>query len=166
MAERLLAENSVTFAQLAMPDLADYGISLLNEILYHCACTGNVAMVELFLRHGADINQPRHVKTGEGVVERLANDDVNHAMIEWLLIHGAKVSHVRDGRPVSDSLLSAAIGGSLRIVRSLVEHGAPINGLSWNGLTALDLALNDGRTEVAAYLRSVGGLRASELTDR
>jgi ankyrin repeat protein len=125
---RLLTQHRTLFEQRYHYELEDSYISLLNEMFYRAATTGNVAMVELFLRHGADINQPRHVKTGEGVVERLASDDANHAIIEWLLIHGAKLSHVRDGRPVSDSLISAAIGGSLRIVRSLVEHGAPING--------------------------------------
>jgi hypothetical protein len=163
---RLLTQHRTLFEQRYLYELEDSSISLLNEMLYRAATTGNVAMVELFLVHGADLNQPYSILDGEGVVERLAGDDRHHDMICWMMARGAKCSHVYDGNPRSDSLHRAAMGGAILNATLFIERGAPVNGRARNGLTALDLAINDGRTEVAAYLRSVGGLRASELTDR
>ena len=48
------------------------------------------------------------------------------------------------------------------MVKLLVERGAEINA-AWTPWTALDYAINYGKTEVADYLRSVGGKTGDEL---
>lgn len=163
--ERMLVDFRDYLYQSCFEDTSRYGISLLNDVLYHCARTGNTTLVGLFTAAGADIDQPRGHRDGEGVISRLAGGlrDEHHAMIDWLLSRGAKADHIRYGLPVSDTLLFAAMGGSLRTVQLLVRHGVPLNGVSWNLQTALDYAINDNRHEVADYLRSVGAMRGADL---
>ena len=49
------------------------------------------------------------------------------------------------------------LGGSLALVRYLVEQGADVMATTNRGETALSLAAAEGNREVAEYLESVGG---------
>ena len=50
-----------------------------------------------------------------------------------------------------------SVSGSLSVVKYLVEQGADVNAKNNGGATILAVAMLYGHTEVAAYLRSVGG---------
>jgi ankyrin repeat protein len=63
-------------------------------------------------------------------------------------------------------LMTAAFYGHPDIAKLLVERGAKLDTVEidrwW---TALDLALDGGHTEIAAYLASVGGKRGGPRRD-
>ncbi|MCL2744395.1 MAG: ankyrin repeat domain-containing protein [Planctomycetaceae bacterium] len=50
----------------------------------------------------------------------------------------------------------AAKNGTVNDVRYLINNGADVNAKGYDGKTALDIAVNEGQSEVAKYLRSVG----------
>ena len=52
--------------------------------------------------------------------------------------------------------MSASSGGLIDVVKLLLDHGAQINAKSDDGTTALKLATNNGKTDVAALLRERG----------
>lgn len=68
-----------------------------------------------------------------------------------------------DHRGITTPLIEASCGGHLDIVKLLIKSGADINRLQMNfNRTALDLAISYGHTDVAQYLRSMGGRKAFE----
>jgi ankyrin repeat protein len=115
---------------------------------------GNVELVQTFLDHGADLDEaesgnPEHTPlmyAGEhGFIE----------IGELLLAKGADINKVD---AYNDPALSvAAFHGELEFVKMLVEHGAELNIRGQYGNTAIGHALRNGHTEVADYLKSVGG---------
>jgi ankyrin repeat protein len=46
--------------------------------------------------------------------------------------------------------------GTLRVVELLVEHGASLTATNNNGQTALDMAIQNDKKSIAAYLRRQG----------
>jgi uncharacterized protein len=115
---------------------------------------GNVAIVQAFLDHGADLNGaengiPEHTPlmyAGEhGFIE----------IGELLLAKGADINKVD---AFNDPALSvAAFHGQLEFVKMLVAHGAELNIRGQYDNTAVGHALRNGHTDVADYLKSVGG---------
>jgi hypothetical protein len=115
---------------------------------------GNVALVQAFLDHGADLNEaengnPEHTPlmyAGEhGFIE----------IGELLLAQGADINKVD---AYNDPALSvAAFHGQLEFVKMLVAQGAELNIRGQYGNTAIGHALRNGHTDVADYLKSVGG---------
>jgi len=64
---------------------------------------------------------------------------------------------VNEQTPAFGSALHAAvIGGSLEVVRFLIEQGADPNAKHCGGSTPLALATLNGQTAIADYLRTVG----------
>lgn len=162
----MIMTNRRVFACPYHRDTDRYQITLLDEKLFDAARAGNRGLAVAITQLGGEINRSKYRGQGEGVAYRLAGigADKHADMIEWLISErGALFQHMRNGEPVSDTLLSATITGSLRVVRFLVERGAPINGRSQNGLTALDFANQEGRPEIAEYLRSKGALTSAEV---
>jgi Ankyrin repeats (many copies) len=147
-------------------DTERFQLTLLNRFLFDASCFGTHKMAELFLSFDADVNQPEYRGPGEGVIRKLADvDAVQHCeTIEWLINeHAAIFLHMRNGSLVSDTLHGATMCGSLRLVRFLIERGAPINCLSRNGLTALDFANMENLPEIAVYLRTQGAMTGAEV---
>jgi uncharacterized protein len=115
---------------------------------------GSVEIVQAFLDHGADLNEaesgsPEHTPlmyAGEhGFIE----------IGELLLAQGADINKVD---AYNDPALSvAAFHGQLEFVKMLVEHGAELNIRGQYGNTAVGHAMRNGHTDVADYLKSVGG---------
>lgn len=53
-------------------------------------------------------------------------------------------------------IAGAAFKGNLAVVKALIEGGAPVEGASADGRTALMMAAMFNRTEIVDYLLSVG----------
>jgi hypothetical protein len=92
--------------------------------LHHAARRDNVAMVELLVEAGLDVNTPCNDRNSEGPLSDAARKGCVE-VAQWLLEHGAKVG-VGDGKYWTP-LSSAAVSGSLEMVRLLLEHGADVH---------------------------------------
>lgn len=126
---------------------------------------GKLWAVELLLRRGGDLNKPScstdSVPAPEGTIVEAAGSG-NLELIRFLLQRGAVVNHTVGGQVRCYALSRAARKGHLQVVQLLVERGAALNSL-WARKTALDHAEEWGQTEVADFLRSVGGKSVLEL---
>ena len=115
---------------------------------------------------GADINKPSNSTDStplpEGPIQWAASGGHLDTVIVMLDL-GAKINHVLNGQRRCIPLWFAVQYGHLEVVKLLVERGADLNA-SCNDTTALDDAISYDRDVVAAYLRSVGGKTAAELT--
>jgi len=113
------------------------------------AWEGNVAMMELFLKHGA------HLDMGNRYDEQalqLAAWKGHLEAVEWLLAHGASVD--RPGK--WNALHYAAFADRKDIVELLLERGAQVNARAPNGSTALMMTAREGREELARLLLAAG----------
>ncbi len=131
--------------------------SVLNRFVGVAATAiGDLHFVQLFVEYGGDINAydtaSRDRVIREGVILTAVGRG-HPQIVKWLLQHGAIINTEWDGKITSFTLNAAATNASLEEVQLLVEHGASINGLSFNDLSTLDFAEMYGNKEVAAFLR-------------
>jgi hypothetical protein len=135
---------------------------LRHSFAADAARKGRLEILKWFVSQGVDIHLPPHSGKDEGLIEcAVSNNQIE--TILWLLGQGAIVSSIKDGVRRSRCLISAAADGHLELTKILVEHGAELNGLSNNGLSALDFATIYNHPQVADYLRSVGAKSAREI---
>jgi hypothetical protein len=114
------------------------------------AWEGNIAMMDLFLQHGANINATN--ATGEQALQLAAWK--GHAdAVRWLIAHGAAVN--RPGREWS-ALHYAVFAGHKDVVDALMANGADVNARVPNGSTVLMMAAREGREELAKLLINAG----------
>lgn len=158
-AEELLRDHLDVFQKRISPE---HELTVLDEFLQFAAMDGDFEVLQLLVRYGGNINACEQSAGTEGVIRKAAGHG-QVKIVAWLLERGAVIQQERYGHPVSDSLLMAVVGGQLEAVKLLVAAGAPINGLTNHKLTALDLAVNDGRDDIVAYLRSVGALTSAQV---
>lgn len=125
--------------------------------LYYASMRGQLDLVKLYVEYGADINITLSKRSREGVIESAAGNG-HLELMRWLLDQGAIFQQELDGRMTSLTLIHSALSGQLAEVELLLDRGAPINGLSYNGKTALDFAVEYGHTAVADFLRARGAL--------
>lgn len=125
----------------------------------HCVSGENLLGLKLLIAAGADANatdagrSPLSTAAVFGRVE----------YVRLLLDAGAVPYQQPDGGGYTE-LMSAVAGGNLEIVKMFVKAGADKNVLNPILMeTALDIAENRDKAEIAAYLRSVGAKRAKEL---
>lgn len=132
-------------------------------ILESAAQDGRIAILEVLVRHGADINFAP-VKPHRSRPLSAAVYQNQAATVRWLLEHGAEVNSaaMAGHHSFCQPLASAIRGGHLDIVRVLVEAGAKLDVLDYRDLTPLSWALLYGQKEVAEYLRSKGAVEAHE----
>ena len=135
------------------------------------ARTGNVAVAELLVKAGADVNRREQFK-GQSAVMWAAGE--NHPeMVAFLVAKGADLtirasatdwpSQISNEprvqyRPVGGltPLLYAARAGCLGCVRTMVEAGADKDRPNPDGMTPMIMALDNGAPEVAHYLLEQG----------
>jgi ankyrin repeat protein len=115
---------------------------------------GNVEIVQAFLDHGADVDGARS-GGAEHTVLMCAAENGFIEIGELLLAQGADINKVDVFNDPAVNV--AAFHGELEFVKMLVDHGAELNIPGYNGNTAMGHALGNGHTEVADYLKSVGG---------
>lgn len=117
------------------------------------AWTGNIALMDLFVQRGADIQRTNSF--GETALLHAAWRGQT-AAVKWLLARGAKVN--REGAEWS-ALHYAAFAGHGETSQLLLERGANINARSPNGSTPLMMAIHEGHEEMAGYLIQRGADR-------
>jgi hypothetical protein len=131
----------------------DFEGSVIGTGLMIGAWEGNVPMMELFLAHGANVNQTNVI--GETALLHAAWKG-HLAAVNWLLAHGARVD--RPDRQWT-ALHYAAFAGHEDVVRVLLAQGANVDALSPNGSTPLMMTAREGRSGVAAQLLAAGARR-------
>lgn len=114
------------------------------------AWSGNIPMMELFLKRGANINQTNAL--GEQALQLAAWRGQTKAL-EWLLAHGATVN--REGKAWS-ALHYAAFAGHDGVVKLLLGKGANINALAPNQSSVLMMAVREGHEQLVKDLLSAG----------
>jgi len=108
-------------------------------------------MVELLLAKGANIN------TGKWTALHSALDAERFDIVELLVAKGADVN-IKDGKGRAPLHIAAwyAAGKNPKIVELLLSKGADINAKDNNGKTVLQLAKDNGHTEIVELLRKHG----------
>jgi hypothetical protein len=129
---------------------ADFAGDVIGSGLMIGAWEGNIPMMDLFLGHGADVNQANaHGETALLLAAWKGRMDA----VRWLLARGAQVN--RPGKQWS-ALHYAAFAGHADIVSYLLTQGADANALSPNGSTPLMMAAREGRAAIARQLLAAG----------
>jgi ankyrin repeat protein len=122
----------------------------IGEALYHAAEFGDLTCARLLIEAGT---LPNRVSYCLG----RALDFANPAMAEMFLAHGAT--------PTGQQLREAVTNGRpARLVAGLLDAGAPVNQADRNGMTALRIAVQWGRTDLADLL-TARGADLSSVTD-
>jgi len=118
------------------------------------AWEGNIPLMELFLKRGADINRTN--RRGEQAL-MLAAFKNQRAALQWLIDHGAKVNR---GNPATErswtALHYAALAGHKEQVERLLAAGADVNARSTNGSSVVMMAAREGHAAIAQKLMAAG----------
>ncbi len=136
-----------------------------GESIYHAAENGDVAMLDLLAKHGAQVdggagaipwgNTPLYFILGHYV--GLAHDAEVRRGATWLLAHGANPNRVcYPDKSGETPLHAAARHWDDKMIELLIAHGADIHARRADGKTALTLAELNGRTSATAALRAHG----------
>jgi uncharacterized protein len=147
--------------------------------LHWAASTDDVEVLDALLDAGADINADGAV-IGNGTALSDATAFGQWNVARRLVERGARVgfgeaaslglldvmrAHVAHGRPSPEALTSAfwmACHGSQREAAAwLLERGAELNWVGFDGLTPLDAADRSGATDLVEWLRGRGGISAN-----
>ncbi len=115
----------------------------------HVAAARDVAVVEVFFNHGADVTLRDN--KGRTALHVAAAEDV--AVVEALLKHGADVT-LRDNK--GRTALHVAAAGDVAVVEALLKHGADVTLRDNKGRTALHVAAAAGDVAVVEALLKHG----------
>ena len=114
--------------------------------LHWAACEGHADVIEVLLKHGANVN----AKDNGGWTALHWAAKLGHAdVVEVLLKHGADVN-ARDDR----GWTALHVAGNADVAEILLQHGADINAKDNDGKTALYFAQRNGCSNVVALLRA------------
>jgi ankyrin repeat protein len=123
---------------------------------FHYAIKGsddNVAIVQMFIDHGADVSGRDDASPGHSPLMYAAQ----HGYLEvgiLLLEHGADIEQVDD---FNDTALNvAAFFGQLEFVEMMVERGAKLDVYGFGGRNAIRHAMANNHDDVVAFLRAAG----------
>ncbi len=114
------------------------------------AWEGNIALMELFYRRGADLERAN--RFGETAL-MLASWKNQAAAVRWLLERGAQPN--RPARAWS-ALHYAAFAGHAELAETLLAAGADVNARSTNGSTVVMMAAREGHADLAQRLLAAG----------
>jgi hypothetical protein len=150
--------------KLLLENGAEKSINELDDIdksaaIHSIACGGGLLasnqfrILKLLLLHRADIN----LKAGNGVtpLQLAVRYGCDRKVILFLLEHGANVNMEDQQGRIS---LHYAVDNiaPIEIIGLLLEKGAEINATDSEGKTALQIAVEQGKTDIAEYLRQNG----------
>jgi ankyrin repeat protein len=128
-------------------------ISLCTNV----ASLGNVALMELMLKHGASICH----KQGESDLMPLTTAALHghSALVRLLLGRGASANEYNDTISFNYPLTAAAWSGDLDTINILLAHGALVDAQNKNFTTALDIAIERSNDTVVRRLIEAGANR-------
>ena len=138
-------------------------INAFADPIHDAAWSGNLAGVQAELNKGVDVNKKNnnHVAAGAPLHHAITKE-----VAELLIAEGADVNALAlDG---STPLHYAAWNGYKEVAEILIDNGADLNVINNEiagtpFITALDWAIQQGRTETADLLRKHGGMTVEEL---
>ena len=116
--------------------LLKMGIPVTAESLSHCAGTGQVSEVTLFLAAGFSPNTRN--KAGVPLIHMAARNG-NREVLQYLISVGAQLDLKSDDRG-SSALIDATMAKQYKLVIDLIEAGADVDIKSKDGQTALIIA--------------------------
>ncbi len=132
----------------------DFLADRIGTGLMVAAWEGNIALMELFVARGTDVNKTNAI--GEQALMHAAWRG-NLDAVKWLLAHGAQVNR----EPLQWTALHYAVfAGRDEVAQYLIEHGADINARSTNGSSVLMMAAYEGREQLARKLVALGADRS------
>ena len=135
--------------------------ALRRAVVHH----GNLTVIRLLLRHGADVNAVDH--DGATVLfKAVYNPKANPRVVTALIKAGARVNDLMDLNFIAPppwnrdrrrtALHYAASVAPLAVVNLLIKKGANVNVADKKGITPLMVATTHGRTEVVKVLLRAG----------
>jgi ankyrin repeat protein len=126
--------------------------------LHFAAIHGNVKSAQALLEHGADINARND--TGQVPLHSVAghfnSDHGNQLAIMQLLLDSGADANTQDNEGVTPLHHWVSRRGTVEGARLLLKDGANIDIKNGYGKTVLELALANGRDEVARFLSEYG----------
>lgn len=152
--------------------------------LHWAASSDDIAMLDVLLDAGADIDAPGAVLGGgspladacgfgnwasaKRLVERGANTRLKDAaalgMLDRVKASFLDPSTTLEPAEITSALWSACHGGHQAVAEFLLQRGADPNWIGWDHMTPLDLAERNGSSLLVDLLQARGGRRAEELT--
>lgn len=141
-----IAELLMSFG--ASTEKSDSSSSETTTRLMDAARKQNVEMVNLLLKHGADVNAT--VKNNRTSNLHLAVRSSTARIVEILLNHGADIDAME--QDMTTVLQAAVIRGCKEVFHLLLERGANVNLTGANGTTALHTAFTFKRDDFALSL--------------
>ena len=126
-----------------------------KPVIYSALDVHNNTIIELLVKHGADVNLSAAVFGQSLLQEAITNG--NAPIAQFLIKSGANVAH-KGGFHEDTPLHCAAKRGYLETTRMLISAGADPLCEDEQGKTALDIAVEHNRTEVARFLREWVGV--------
>lgn len=136
----------------------------VDRMLATAAGNNDLVMVQELARLGGSVHWSENGDEGDAseALYRAADKGAIH-VARWLIQQGAKCNRRdRADRVLCPALSAAAREGHLELVKLLIENGAAINA-TWMGRNPLSFAMDKGRSDVVAYLRSQGAKTPDEL---
>ena len=132
-----------------------------SEALWGAARVGHVDIFKYLVNKGALTTDTTKTNASYNIFLYHTCKFGNHLeMVEHLVGLGASVDYSISKTTV---LHLASKGGFLEVVKYLVGNNAKINPKNSDGKTPLDLADDEGHTDVVSYLESQGGKRGTEI---
>jgi uncharacterized protein len=128
----------------------DFEADRIGTGLMIAAWHGNIPMMELLVRRGADVNKTNQL--GERALMHASWRGQADA-VKWLLAHGARVNS--DAMHWS-ALHYAVFAGRGEVATVLLERGADINARSTNGSSVLMMAVYEGHEDLVKLLLARG----------
>jgi uncharacterized protein len=151
--------------------------------LHWAASSDDVAAIDALLDAGADVEVPGAVLGGgppladavgfgqwaaarrlvaRGATTRL-KDAAALGLQDRVEVHFTGEEHPPTADIVTDAFWSACHGNQQSIAQYLLARGADVDLVGWDDLTPLDVALQEGHDELAAWLRTKGAKRTADL---
>jgi hypothetical protein len=121
-------------------------------VLHMAAINNDTRMIELIGSHSSQ--QVINASCEHGTALMMASRACNRAAVQWLMAHGADATLMQRDEQGNTALHHAARGGSLAVVRELVEAGGVelVQVKNNDGLTAQQEAHRRARVEVEYWL--------------